>query len=580
MPVSKRYISLTGFTVGFSKLGQGALNFAFGKKDGIFHNETREYYEDLLDDAAQIHVVLQDMKDRRAWWTSSEAIILQIIIHRHAQKSFKVDEKPVGLATAVPYDPLSVRQAMLDNADIDVKRDLHLTEAQVNTQKFKDLVKELYTQFEGIQANQEEFARESGWELRGDSMTHLYGWEYMDFVNRKHLLKLRGTQLRKTCGGWPKLIREVNTIALFGVDFGSIIEPIKDAQICESRSTLPCQKDYLAVETTTLKRLYQESGASDYEDSVHITVYGTYIHPSRHVFKPYNCRLCRTSKRDRDICIQDRIQQIVFKNHSKGTRKLPLSSMHGAIIIGQGPGTWIDKSLSITLLSKRSIKNKESASSVRQPPEHAVGTLLPPDYHDIAPPRLFTSSSSEDRTHSGTSIISASSSGATSISSNEYIQKESSVPLPLNHPKKAEFSTPRLATQSDITSGLYSKRPLQSSHCVHASPTPHTNVASSYDSLHEKPHNRPQWSNLSALSAPLGPSSASRCAIVNRPLPPRIDQSIGFGEFVHSHGSTVTVTRTSDRTTLQQPQGNYQTGQQQQYLRRKPNFLRVPETLK
>lgn len=57
--LSKAVVSLIGASLGFSSFANGGASFAFGKKDGIYHASNSGFYEDLLEDCKQLHVILQ-----------------------------------------------------------------------------------------------------------------------------------------------------------------------------------------------------------------------------------------------------------------------------------------------------------------------------------------------------------------------------------------------------------------------------------------------------------------------------------------------------------------------------------------
>jgi hypothetical protein len=71
---AKLTVKLTSGSVGFGKIGTGQLNFSFGRHNGSFTAEKPNYYLETLDYAKQIHIILQDTGQRRAW---------QIRTHNH-----------------------------------------------------------------------------------------------------------------------------------------------------------------------------------------------------------------------------------------------------------------------------------------------------------------------------------------------------------------------------------------------------------------------------------------------------------------------------------------------------------------
>lgn len=354
-------------------------------------------------------------------------MILHIILHRHALKSFNGNSKMIYLQAATPEDPFSIRRAMISNADVVVREDKHMKQASVTSKLFKDLVGELYTLFEGLMATQEELAREVGLEVNFDRANHLHGWEYLDLVNRKLHPQPRRTQLKNTCGRWPKLMREINAVVLFGVRFHQAIQPTADARLCSRLKMLPKEKDYLAMEVTTLQKLYLESGSSEQQDLAQLTLSGTQLHRSKHLFEPCPGTSKRSSARE-EVCTCDRVQQIVFKKGNTKITKLQGLGSSGAIIIGQGSANWIDgisKSISTaksTLFSQNSRRTcqQEHAPLVKASTAH----LEPAGQNDLEPIRLVSTENSASSIRStepsGSSVGSSMSTEPTSTTSSFF----------------------------------------------------------------------------------------------------------------------------------------------------------------
>ncbi|KAF2814371.1 uncharacterized protein BDZ99DRAFT_516970 [Mytilinidion resinicola] len=331
--LSKRVVSLTGASVGFQQFGAGSLQFAISKKDGMHHADRAQFYADLLDDAKQVPVILQDMEDRRAWYTDGETAILHIILHRHVLKPFEVDQM-VGIVSADPNDQQSVRQAMLSNADTPMICDRSMKNPGLQSKRFKHLVGELYSMLEGFMAQTIDIAK-TGVEMKLNWKKHVQGWEYMDLVNRKLNPRLRETELKSTCGNWPELARDRNAVILFGNRLQNIIDPHPSVRLCKQFKELPKYKDYLAIQSTTLEEMYLESGSA--EDREQVTITGLQLHRSQHLFES-----CPRSTAHTDSCKCDRIQQLVPKGGKRKIKPVPKSSGSGAVIIGQGSASWIN----------------------------------------------------------------------------------------------------------------------------------------------------------------------------------------------------------------------------------------------
>lgn len=328
--LAKRTFSITGATIGFSQIGTGGLNLTLGRKDGYYHNQAAEFYEDMLDDAAQIRVVLQDAQDRRAWLADAERVILHMIVHRHGTQPFRRRNQ-----LADPDDPSSIRAAMIANTDIVMKDDRKMETSNATSKRFQDVVGELFAFFEGLMEFQEELNNSPGLELNFDRGSEVFGWEYLDIVNRKLHPHPRRTQLRITCGKWPKLMRELGAVVLFGLCFQEVIRPIANGRLCSGFQCLPKGKDLLAMEACMLQEMYRESGSSEENEVAQMTLAGTHLRRSSHLFD--SCQKVQEQNEGKiQSCRCKRIQKIIWK---KGGSRIT-KRMSGAIIIGKASSRW------------------------------------------------------------------------------------------------------------------------------------------------------------------------------------------------------------------------------------------------
>ena len=260
--------------------------------------------------------------DRRAVYTNGELVILHTILHRHALKPFNA-----RLSSTSPDNPQSIRQAMLDNADIPVAYDRDMSKSGVQQKTFKDLVSELYTILEGLMAESIDVSV-AGMKLNLDWKDHVQGWEYMDLVNRKLSPRLREAELKSTCGQWPKLARCSSAIVLFANGFHNILTPHPSIRLCQKFQELPKFNDYLAIESERIEKMYEESGAE--MDHTQLTLGGLQIRGFSDMFEG-----CPEVTSPGIECDCDRIQQLITTRGSKqpGTGRNLGSA--GAVIIGK-----------------------------------------------------------------------------------------------------------------------------------------------------------------------------------------------------------------------------------------------------
>jgi hypothetical protein len=321
---------LTGGSLGFSKIGTGTINFGLAKKDGFYRSKEADFYGGLLDHAAQIHVVIQDAHDQRAWLVNAERTILHLIVHHYTLKKAQRQNKSLRLAVGTPEDPGSIRKAMLQNRETVIEDDQHLKKTEVTEKRFRHMVEELYTIIDALEAFQAEYAKNAtSVELGFDKASHTYGWQYMDLVKKKNSMHLRDAKLESTCGGWPKLMRDIDAVVLFGVHFGEVIQPTTNTRLCGGFQLLPKGKDLLAMEVSTLQELYEEGGSS--RDFAQITHNGAHLRRSKDIFRSCAKRTGSGSKASCD-CTCERIQEIGWKKGSENKRITERSS--GAIIVG------------------------------------------------------------------------------------------------------------------------------------------------------------------------------------------------------------------------------------------------------
>ena len=340
---SRKIVALTGGTLGLSHFGgAGTATFSFGSHNGPFTAERSNYYMDLLDDAKQIPVILQDMEydQRRAWQTDGESVILHVILHRHSIKPYNVNGEIVELCKARSGDPSSVHRAMMQNGQTEIASDQHLKKSAVVIKSFRDLVGELYAVLEGLQGHREQVTT-AGIKLNMDWRRRVTGYEYMELVQKKHRFQMKEAELRKTCGNWPEYARDINAVILFGTGFGELIQPSSTVGLCRKFSTLPKNKDYLAVEVLSLQKLYSENGS--FKDQIQITANGMRWNRSKHLFE--SCPPAKTRKKeyDRDQCSCERIQEFVPRGAFGSVRRPGSLCDRGAVIFGQGTSGWINE---------------------------------------------------------------------------------------------------------------------------------------------------------------------------------------------------------------------------------------------
>lgn len=338
--LSKRTVSVTGGNIGFSKVAAANVALSFGRKDGHYHAQRPEFFEDLLEDARQMHVIIHDtsQRQRRAWHTDGERFMLQTILHRHAVKPYMVDGMPVILTSARADEPSSIREALLKNSNLILRRDQHLKKREIEQKRFIDECQDLEERLEGLQAEMKE-VQKAGVQLRLPWNKHLQrikqiqGWNYLHLVARKPIMNVHECILKSTCGRWPQFAHDINAVVFFADNLNDVIQPATGTRVCRHFRNVPRKKDYLTISVAALDNLLSECSLGPYQGQ--LTPTGTQWQSALYSF--LSCP--KTGKRypRNKRCGCGRIQEFIPRRRTvKCTPPIPLP-LKGAAIYGGGP---------------------------------------------------------------------------------------------------------------------------------------------------------------------------------------------------------------------------------------------------
>jgi hypothetical protein len=306
---------------GFFNRRPSRKKFSLGRKDGYVHYRTQPLYEAMLEEAKQIHIILQDTEDERAWQTNAERLILQIIRHRHALNPFWFNGGLVDISSGA-----SVRLTMMKNIGKPMLSDLDIESNAPTVIKFEHLVRELFGMVEELVNRPQEAETAAAYWNR--TQRHIQGWEYMDLVHKTARTKRREVEIAGTCGNWPVLAHDIEALILFGANFGDILQPKCTANLCANFHCLPRGNDFLAVEVRTLLTLYDRAGSS--VDKEKLTITGVQWRRSQHLFES-----CPEKNRAAGPCKCDRIQELVLKGSNRYNRNLGSLEATGVVIFGK-----------------------------------------------------------------------------------------------------------------------------------------------------------------------------------------------------------------------------------------------------
>lgn len=332
-------------TIGFSQWATLAGSFAVGKYDGYRapRSPADESYEDLLDDARDMPVILYDTTQKRATQTNAEELILQLLMHRQ-YKAQSGGEGPIKAAKA-DRQIKSTRETMLDNAERTFAIRTKLRGPGAEPILFKKEAAKLFDTLDGVygqttsqSASSNLFKKHLCGPHRGSR--RINGWEYMALVNYSNVrgLKPRCVYLDSSSGLWSEYAKDLGALVLFGSNFGAIIQPLNpESQTCARCATLPKDRDFLTLRVDTVETLFEQQGCD--EDRARLTGNGWTIQGADNPFK--QCYDAQTGEH-REICHSSdyRVVQLVKqapRDKHPFPYKLPPT---GAIVIGHpGPNT-------------------------------------------------------------------------------------------------------------------------------------------------------------------------------------------------------------------------------------------------
>ncbi|KAH0536252.1 hypothetical protein FGG08_006859 [Glutinoglossum americanum] len=325
-----------GLGLGFSKIGVGTANFDYRTRQGVYNTEKSNSYKTTLEDANGLHVILHDTRDKRAWHTNAERLILHMILHRYYRNSFEIDKRPVYIEPADENAGVSVRDAMWKNANTALFRDWKAGKDEETVWRFREMFEELLRTLEKLQYEETTVRTRPKIRLSWDPRGSILGWEYMDLVERKRQLHLKSTKVEATFGKWPYFARDIGAVVLFGSGFHEILEPKEPDQLCCGFQTLPHGRGYLAMDISVLRALHISEGSPG--DQARLTPTGFTWQRSTHVFERCN-KTSQASQNQVNLCECKRIQELErprLVNRSRRPGEIDACSGHddGVVIFG------------------------------------------------------------------------------------------------------------------------------------------------------------------------------------------------------------------------------------------------------
>ncbi|KIW86297.1 hypothetical protein Z517_01692 [Fonsecaea pedrosoi CBS 271.37] len=228
-------ISLTGGSLGFQQFGVAQIDFRLGPKDG----------KCLLPSH---------------WPLPEHKVILHMCQHRHRLEPFVV----AGSSVLLP-SPETTGQSVKEAKEVLLENEsLTLTESSNEKYTLRDLVLNYWSLLEFLVDQDVRRDQAHGTSNHFSLQEVLQGYEYRSVVEERSPFRTKRTTLRRTCGGWPALIRDVDAVVLFASGFEDILRPLNNDQlqdICVKWRSMPREMSYLATTVKVLRDLYEVAGS-------------------------------------------------------------------------------------------------------------------------------------------------------------------------------------------------------------------------------------------------------------------------------------------------------------------------------
>ena len=283
------------------------------------------HYEQIINMASRIPVLLYDAGDRRAWLVAATNVLLHMAQHRLLQR----DDCVSGIKFTNSASETLKRQAKTRLSDID-------------SDIFENVVSDVWSRLEHLRETTVSRYNSSDHEVHTPNT--IFGFDYITIVEQglPHLMK---TTIKDSSGGWLKLAQDIDAITLFARGLKDIIKPasMERAQVCHSWSYLPLGCDYLAASIETLAA--SAVTATEFKlqrDILRYPLEGVYLTRMKRLRWHKGNSLvfgeCITSGSDREAtcrcCRLQRVEPHFFGNFVSPGSFLLMDILKGAVIFG------------------------------------------------------------------------------------------------------------------------------------------------------------------------------------------------------------------------------------------------------
>ncbi|KAI0102512.1 hypothetical protein GGR51DRAFT_562433 [Nemania sp. FL0031] len=311
----KSTLQIPSASIGLQQFALAQVNVTFGKRDGKCHFQRGSSYRRLISASERMFIVLFDTGERRGYLVTASGLLLHILRHRML---LGIGGVP---ATKVKIDSVgNITETLLQNAK------LRISSGEDEPLLLDDAVSEIWSILELLQAQSISTKTNAPLEIPSTWHERLLGYEYMALAEDRSPMPLKQLEIRKTCGGWPRLARHIDALVLLANGFGDLIRPIdNESVLCQQWECLPRHMDYVAVPVKILQDLYSSAGCR--ETKKRLTSTDLQLHGEGASFQP-----CPTPTECQCLC--DRLHQVI-SNSSFGQICVPeITGDNGAVIIG------------------------------------------------------------------------------------------------------------------------------------------------------------------------------------------------------------------------------------------------------
>ena len=315
---------------------------------------------------AQIHgaskspVVIFDTTDRVAWFLDGASLILLLVrawmshpdalpaLHSCAGEIFKIfhhlDTTIKGRSSA--YEVLMHKKNMkLDfgfkDDDVSDCESDEMTCANRDTESeswdYRRLLCHFVNTFEKIQAHSVDLRENPQWNVDIEASKTLHGFCFTDILTTTTVLRSRSVTLGSPA--WLRMTEKAGSVNIVGKSFGQLIRSAAGG--CEYQATVPCGKDLLVAQLSTLKDVARRNGEIN-NDSVEI-VEGFFWNNPTDSFQRTVCACNSVTKCRRCepfITFLSNNRGKVLKNHRGTCTNVFELHPSGAIIMGHNKRFW------------------------------------------------------------------------------------------------------------------------------------------------------------------------------------------------------------------------------------------------